>query len=112
MTKTTRNTMAVLAMSFATVVTALDATAADMPNAKGARAEIQIALCAPAAQIAHALDLRLRGVPIAVWQFDDAALTLFGRGIRLRLRVGADGRSELTLKVADQDCARLDLNLV
>ena len=44
--------------------------------------------------------------------FDDAALTLFGRGVRLRLRVAVDGRSEFTLKVADQDCARLERGLV
>jgi hypothetical protein len=32
--------------------------------------------------------------------------------VRLRLRVAADGRSEFTLKVADQDCARLERGLV
>jgi len=80
--------------------------AADPPPA-GIRAEIQIGLCSPTEQIVKTLHLRPRGAVTQVWLFDDAALTLFARGLRLRLRV-ADGRSELTLKVADQDCARLD----
>jgi hypothetical protein len=82
------------------------------PNADALRAEVQIGLCAPAAEIVRALDLRPRGGPIEVWQFDDGDLTLLDRGVRLRLRVAADGRSTLTLKVADQDCARLDRGLV
>jgi hypothetical protein len=106
-----RNATAVLAMIFASAVTPPGATAAMPPSATGTRAEIQIALCAPADQIVRALDLRPRGAPIEVWLFDDAALTLFGRGLRLRLRV-AEGRSEFTLKVADQDCARRDPKVV
>ena len=106
MTRTRRNATAMLTMIFATAVIALGADAA------GAQAEIQIGLCAPADQIVRALDLRPRGTPIQVWQFDDAALTLFGRGLRLRLRVAADGSSQFTLKVADQDCARVDPKLV
>jgi hypothetical protein len=84
------------------------AAAEGLPGRTGARAEIQVGLCAPSDQIVRALELRPVGHPITVWQFDDPALTLFGRGLRLRLRVAADGRSVLTLKVADQDCARLD----
>ena len=106
MTRTSRNATAMLAMIFATAVIAPRAGAA------GAPAEIQIGLCAPADQIVQALDLRPRGAPIQVWQFDDAALTLFGRGVRLRLRVAADGSSQFTLKVADQDCAQVDPKLV
>jgi hypothetical protein len=112
MTRTTCNSIAILVMCFATPVTTLRAAAADAPGATGTRAEIQIALCAPADQIVQALDLGPRGSPIEVWHFDDAALTLFGRGLRLRLRVAAGGRSEFTLKVANQDCAQLDPNLV
>jgi hypothetical protein len=97
---------------FATAVTALWAIAAEVPGATEKRAEIQIGLCAPAEQIVQALDLRPRGSPIEVWQFDDAALTLFGRGLRLRLRIAVDGRSEFTLKVADQNCARVARKLV
>ena len=43
--------------------------------------------------------------------FDDAALSLFHRGCRFRLRVAADS-SELTVKIADQDCAHLPPGLV
>jgi len=113
MTRITRNATAMLAMLSAMAGAQPRVHAADSPpGPNGARAEIQIALCAPADQIVQALDLHRRGTPIEVWQFDDAALTLFGRGLRLRLRVTADGRSEFTLKVADQDCVRLDPKLV
>jgi hypothetical protein len=100
-------------MIFATtaVPTQADA-AAPPPGAKGARAEIQLGLCTPPDRIVQVLALRTTATPIKVWLFDDAALTLFGRGVRLRLRVAADGRSEFTLKVADQDCARLEQGLV
>jgi hypothetical protein len=75
------------------------------------RAEIQVGLCAPFADIERALRLRPDGGPIEVWLFDDTALTLYARGVRLRLRV-AEKRAELTLKIADQDCARLDAKRV
>ena len=113
MTRITRNATAVLAMLFATAGAQPRVHAAESPaGQKGARAEIQIGLCAPADWIVQALDLHGRGAPMEVWQFDDAALTLFERGLRLRLRVTADGRSEFTLKVANQDCAPLDPRLV
>jgi len=100
-------------MIFATVAVPTQAdAAAPPPGVKGARAEIQLGLCAPPDRIVQALALRPTATPIKVWLFDDAALTLFGRGVRLRLRVAADGRSEFTLKVADQDCARLERSLV
>ena len=84
------------------------ATAGESPRgAPATRAEIQIGLCESPDRIERALDLVPRGAPIEVWLFDDAALTLFGRGLRLRLRV-AKGGSEFALKVADQDCAKLD----
>ena len=107
-----RNAGVAVAIIFAMTAAEPGSAAGDPSRgATATRAEIQIALCAPPDQIEHALDLRSRGAPIKVWLFDDAALTLFGRGLRLRLRM-ADGRSELTLKVADQDCARLDPNAV
>ncbi len=113
MTRTTRNATALVAMVFATAVAPTRATAAEPPpGTKGAQAEIQFGLCAPTERIVQALDLRPRGTPIEVWQFDDAMLTLFGRGVRLRLRVAADGGSEFTLKVAEQDCARLERGVV
>ncbi len=101
-----------LVMVFATAVIALQPSGANATGASRTRAEIQIGLCAPADHIVRALDLRPRGTPIEVWQFDDAALILFGRGLRLRLRVAADGHSEFTLKVADQDCARVGPKLL
>jgi hypothetical protein len=112
MTRTSRIVVALLATISAAAVIVLRASAVEARDATGAQAEIQIGLCAPAEQIAQALDLRPRGPPIKVWQFDDAALTLFGRGLRLRLRMAADGGSEFTLKVADQDCARVDPKLI
>jgi hypothetical protein len=112
MTRAGRSATAMLATIFTTAVIVLRASAAAAPDASEAQAEIQIGLCAPAGQIVKALDLHLRGSPIEVWQFDDAALVLFGHGLRLRLRMAADGRSEFTLKVADQDCARVDPKLL
>ena len=89
------------------------AIAADStPEAMATQAEIQIGLCSPTDQIVQALRAHSRGEPIQVWQFDDPTLSLLERGLRLRLRVAADGHSEFTLKVADQDCARLDPGLV
>jgi hypothetical protein len=112
MTPTRRNATPKLATIFAAAVIALHPSAANATDATRTRAEIQIGLCAPADRIVQALDLRPRGTALEVWQFDDAALVLFGRGVRLRLRVTADGGSEFTLKVADQDCARIDARLI
>jgi len=79
MTRLTRNPAALLAVLL-TVVAQLPAAAAEPPpGGRGAQAEIQIGLCAPTDKIVQALDLRPRGAPITVWQFDDPALTLFGR---------------------------------
>jgi hypothetical protein len=77
-------------------------------SALGASAEIQIGLCAPTDQIVRALDLQSRGTPITVWLFDDDALTLLQHRLRLRLRVAPSGKAELTVKVGDQDCKRID----
>jgi len=110
MTRTMCNATAMLVMIFATTVIALRASAVEAQTVT--QAEIQIELCAPADQIVLALDLHPRGTPAKVWQLDDNALSLLARGLRLRLRVAADGRSEFTLKVADQDCSRVDPKLV
>jgi hypothetical protein len=110
MTRTKCKASAILVMIFATTVIALRARAVVASTVM--QAEIQIGLCAPADQIVQALDLHPRGTPIEVWQFDDPALALVGYGLRLRLRMAADGRSEITLKVADQDCARVDSKLI
>lgn len=77
----------------------------------GPRAEVQMGLCAPQADIERAFGLHQREAPYEVWQFDDAALTLLGHGLRLRLRIQA-AKSELTLKIADQKCDALPPDLV
>ena len=77
------------------------------PKADRSQAEVQIGLCSPIDHIVQALNLQPRAAaPIEVWQFDDPAISLFARGLRFRLRVASDGRAELTLKVANQACAR------
>jgi len=75
------------------------------------RAEIQIGLCGSPADVERALKLRQREAPYEVWQFDDASLTLLERGLRVRLRMKSS-RSELTLKIADQNCEQLAAGLV
>lgn len=70
------------------------------------RAEVQIGVCAPLPDVVAALKLRAPGAVTTTWLFDDFDLNLLRRGLRVRLRVDA-GSADLTLKVADQDCARL-----
>jgi hypothetical protein len=83
------------------------ATAAAAP-----RAEIQINLCSEPQDIVRALALRPEGAaPREAWYFDTPDLALFGRGLVFRLRL-TDPKPELTLKVADQDCTRVDPALV
>jgi hypothetical protein len=75
------------------------------------RVEIQVALCGAPEGIVRALDARPREAAYRTYLFDDASLTLLGRGLRLRLRVRAAG-GELTLKAADQPCDALPSGLV
>lgn len=83
------------------------------PKEDRSQAEVQIGLCSPIDHIVQALNLQPRAAaPIEVWQFDDPGINLSARGLRFRLRAAADGRAELTLKVANQDCARFDAKLV
>ena len=84
---------------------ALPALAGDVPP-PGARVDIQAALCASPELLKPALNLQPSGPPLNVWLFDDAALHLFEKGLRIRLREGKKG-AELTLKAANQDCAHL-----
>ena len=72
-----------------------------------ARAEIQIGLCGSPADIERALELRPREAPYEVWQFDDASLTLLAQGAAPPIADAYPARSELTLKIADQNCERL-----
>jgi hypothetical protein len=70
-----------------------------------------MSLCAPADEIKRAFELHPRGAAFEVWLFDDKELSLFARGVRLRLRM-MQHTAELTLKVADQECARLAAGVV
>jgi len=97
-----------LAVAAALVPAAL---AASPSSVAGTRTEVQIQLCTPFADIERSLKLRAHGNPMDVWLFDDAALSLFERGLRVRLRV--EGKhAELTVKIANQDCARVDARMV
>ncbi|MFO1399470.1 MAG: hypothetical protein U1F48_20665 [Burkholderiales bacterium] len=87
-------------------VAALAAAGALPALAAPPRAEIQVGLCGEPQAVARALDLVPRAPPYDTWLFDDASLSLQGRGVRLRLRMQADA-PVLTVKVADQDCRTL-----
>jgi hypothetical protein len=82
-------------------------------NAKDAstQAEIQVALCSDVDEVVGALDLSPRNTPQQTWLFDDASLSLFERGLRLRLRATESG-NELTLKAAVDDCAKVPPKLL
>jgi hypothetical protein len=93
--------------SLAVAAIAPEAVGGAQPSASFvSQTEIQISLCMEPEQIVRALHLHPRRAAVEVWLFDDAALTLFDRGLRFRLRV-EEGASELTLKVANQECAHL-----
>ena len=99
---------AVIALAVVPMPGALAAPSNGVP---ATRAEVQVELCTPFADIERSLKLRPDGDAIEVWLFDDAALTLFERGLRIRLR--AHGKhGELTVKIANQDCARVDARTV
>lgn len=93
--------IALLAGTVATAVGSHEARAVE------SQAEIQINLCSPPAQVINALKLAKKGKSTTVWLFDSPALTLNQSGLRLRLREQGEG-SELTLKVAGQNCATVD----
>lgn len=102
------------------VAAALLAFATVSPNVTGAeksgappvaRTDIQLSLCSPSDQIEKALHLQRRGTSMEVWLFDDPALSLFERGLRFRLRL-TNAPAELTLKIANQDCAKIAPGLV
>ena len=90
---------------------ALASAAAPAYAAAGRRAEVQVALCGDPAAIERALDLKPRAAPYETWLFDDESMALHERGLRLRLRIRADG-GELTLKAVDQPCTALGPALV
>lgn len=70
-------------------------------------AEVQINLCSAPAEVVDAL--QLKPVPAAdyeVWYVETADLALLRNGVVVRLRIKANA-AELTLKFADQECARI-----
>ncbi len=85
------------------VLTAVSAPGA-LAATKSEVVDIQFSLCDTPAKIVRALHLRPKGSEFKVWLFDDAALGLFAKGLRLRLRETKQG-AELTLKATDQDCS-------
>ncbi len=89
----------------ALILIAAPATGVGAPPV-GASADIQFSICEAPAQVERALELLPHGAPFDVWLFDDPALGLFAKGLRIRLRETRQG-AELTLKAADQDCAML-----
>ena len=94
-----------------TAALAQSALAASPGGAAATRTEVQIQLCSPFADIERSLKLRAHGEPMDVWLFDDSALSLFDRGLRVRLRVQGK-HAELAVKIANQDCAQVDPRMV
>jgi hypothetical protein len=94
-----------LGLAIAALLAVAPAAAGDAAASK-APIDLQYALCDTPANVERALALRRQGAPFDVYLFDTAALDLFGKGLRIRLR-GTGKDAELTLKVADQDCAAL-----
>jgi hypothetical protein len=92
-------------LAIALALGAVPAPAGDGAASK-ASIDLQYALCDTPATVERALMLRRRGAAFDVYLFDSPALDLFGKGLRIRLR-GTGNDAELTLKVADQDCAAL-----
>jgi len=73
-------------------------------------AEVQINLCAAPERVALALGLAADGVRTA-WYFDTRDLALANRGVVFRLRQAASA-TELSMKIARQDCAALPSALI
>jgi hypothetical protein len=67
-------------------------------------AEVQINLCEEPSAVIRALHLKSAGAPFEAWYFETADFALFKQGVLFRLRIKAHG-AELTLKVANQECA-------
>lgn len=78
----------------------------------GRNAEVQINLCSTLEQAVEALKLKpVSAERYEVWYIETADLALFRKGVVVRLRIKADA-TELTLKFADQDCARISARLL
>jgi hypothetical protein len=87
-------------------------TAADEESVRTGGAEVQINLCSEPRQVITALKLKRQDAKSGeVWYFDTAKRVLFKRGVLFRLRI-TSRKSELTLKVANQDCAKVNPELL
>jgi hypothetical protein len=91
--------------------TALIVFGAFEADAVESQAEIQINLCSDSTKLVSALNLAEKGKPATVWLFDTPGLDLDRNGLRLRLRERGK-LADLTLKVAGQDCSKVDASLV
>lgn len=79
---------------------------------QGRNAEVQVNLCSTPEQAVEALKLKpVNAERYEVWYIETADLALFRKGVVVRLRIKADA-TELTLKFADQDCARIPARLL
>jgi hypothetical protein len=91
--------------------------AASVATAKGThgpaaqQVEVQISLCSDPDEVVRALGLEPRDTIRETWLFDDAALTLFERGLRFRVRA-TDSGTEITLKAAVDHCTGVSPALV
>jgi len=79
-------------------------------GAPEARAAVQINLCAASDAVVRALRLR-PAESFESWYFESPGRVHDKRGQAFRLRTGGSG-PQLTLKVADQNCARVDPGLL
>jgi hypothetical protein len=88
------------------------AVAATEDGMRSGGAEVQINICSEPRQVITALQLvRKDTKSLEVWFFDTAGLDLFRRGVLFRLR-STGRKNELTLKVGNQDCARVNPELL
>jgi len=69
---------------------------------------VQVNICEPEPKVAAALGLKpARETATEIWYFDTPALELLSHGRVVRLRM-VGGRSDLTLKVANQSCGAIE----
>lgn len=102
----TKFSVALLVLAISAATSAQDRLS--LTPAVDAAAEVQINVCEPAPKIVAGLGLKpVRETPTEIWYFDTPALELLAHGRILRLRL-AGGRSDLTLKIANQSCGAIE----
>jgi len=81
--------------------------AAGLAAARAQKAEVQINLCSAPEETVRSLHLEAaRAERYEVWYVETADIALFRSGVVVRLRIKGHS-TELTLKFADPDCARI-----